>query len=68
MKSYTCYVQVPGIETPHLRFVQSEGWAQAVGALVHEWPNFEQIDLWDGADRLLASYTPSDWAALRTRH
>ena len=67
MKSYACYVHLPGAETPHLRFVRSEGWVQAVDDLIRQWPDFELINLWDGADRLLASYTQSDWRRLIAR-
>lgn len=67
MNSYACYVHLAGEKTPQLRFLNSDGGAalvQAVGGLVHEWPDFTLIDVRDDTDRTVVRYLQSDRAGL----
>jgi hypothetical protein len=67
MKHFACYVHLPGVASPHLRFVTCEnrdGLPNGVSELVREWPHFERIDVCDEEGRLLSRFTQEDAGAL----
>jgi hypothetical protein len=59
MQTYACHVHVPDSETPHVRFLSSHDpmeLADAVRALLRQWPDFELVEIRDAEDRIVSSF------------